>query len=659
MNTLRRFLRGKREGAAAYLVIVTLVAGGLAWATAEALRLEQEQAQARAEGEWADKVRLALWRLDSRVFPLLAREASRPYHHYSAVFAPGLVLQTSGQPWPPGQVLELSPLLNEDLPPWMVLHFQSAAEAGQSRPRVSSPQVLSDSLRQRLREAEARLGFANATAARRQALDSLRAGLDQEILVRLIAQQEARLAGLGGAGEQVTALLPPGQTRDSILNNSAVPGGQGQAAGPYQTASDPEFSRRLERQQQQYKQQGEQKLIQEEDAAENTLRNGEAWLAAGKLNRWALVSVTNGAMTPLWLPAADGGRQLVVARAVTVADRSFCQGILLDWPGLQAVLLDEVRDLFPDSRLVPVTEEEPANPARSMTALPVAFDPGPPPAVEGVGWSPLRSGLALAWAAALLALAAVGLGGWSLLDLSERRIHFVSAVTHELRTPLTTLRLYLDMLTAGLVTDGKQRDEYLATLQAEADRLHRLVGNVLDYSRLENHRVRPDLRPVRLDTVFDRLQADWAARCREAGKELVVDNAADGALVLTDAELLQQIIGNLIENACKYSRHAADPRVWLRAAGRGDGVVAVEVEDCGPGVPAAERRAIFRPFHRAKGVETTAAGVGLGLALAERWARLLGGRLGLAAPSPGGGARFRLELPAARLEGDGARDRTP
>src|SRR5205814_1885026 len=81
--------------------------------------------------------------------------------------------------------------------------------------------------------------------------------------------------------------------------------------------------------------------------------------------------------------------------------------------------------------------------------------------------------LSLAWAAALLALLAVGLGGWTLIDLSQRRIRFVSAVTHELRTPLTTLRLYLDMLTGGMIQDERQKAEYLQTLHAETDRLNR------------------------------------------------------------------------------------------------------------------------------------------------------------------------------------------
>ncbi len=92
-----------------------------------------------------------------------------------------------------------------------------------------------------------------------------------------------------------------------------------------------------------------------------------------------------------------------------------------------------------------------------MSALPVQLVPGPEAAPADPGWTPLRIGLALAWAAALVALLAVGLVGWSLFDLSERRIRFVSAVTHELRTPLTTLRLYLDMLTGGMVKEERQK----------------------------------------------------------------------------------------------------------------------------------------------------------------------------------------------------------
>src|SRR5262249_44614089 len=140
------------------------------------------------------------------------------------------------------------------------------------------------------------------------------------------------------------------------------------------------------------------------------------------------------------------------------------------------------------------------------------------------GWTPLRVGLTLSWAAAVVALLAVGLGGWTLLDLSERRIRFVSAVTHELRTPLTTLRLYLDMLMNGLVRDEKQREEYIRTLHAEADRLTRLVGNVLDFSRLENQRPRLSWEAAPVAGLLAQAGGTWQGRCHDAGKELVVES---------------------------------------------------------------------------------------------------------------------------------------
>ena len=153
--------------------------------------------------------------------------------------------------------------------------------------------------------------------------------------------------------------------------------------------------------------------------------------------------------------------------------------------------------------------------------MPFQLDPGPAPPPPSAGWTPLRVGLASPGSAALVALLAVGLGGWSLIDLSQRRIRFVSAVTHELRTPLTTLQLYLDMLVNGLVRDEKQRGEYIQTLNAEANRLSRLVGNVLDFSRLENQR--PRLSRVRvtaadlLAQVDDRVAKSLQGRRQGAG----------------------------------------------------------------------------------------------------------------------------------------------
>ncbi len=176
--------------------------------------------------------------------------------------------------------------------------------------------------------------------------------------------------------------------------------------------------------------------------------------------------------------------------------------------------------------------------------------------------------------------------------------------------------------------------------------MNRLVGNVLDFSRLENQTPRLNKATVTLAALLEGVREAWQGRCRSAGKELVVEAAVPvETLVDTDVALAQQVLGNLLDNACKYSKGGGDRGVGVRGVGVGGGVV-LEVEDRGPGVADGERRSIFRPFRRGRGADVTAGGVGLGLALAERWARLLGGQLTLRAGPEGAGACFRLELPA-------------
>jgi len=203
------------------------------------------------------------------------------------------------------------------------------------------------------------------------------------------------------------------------------------------------------------------------------------------------------------------------------------------------------------------------------------------------------------------------------------------------------------MLAGGMVKDSKQKEEYLQTLNLEADRLNRLVGNVLDFSRLENQRPRLVRTPVVVSDLLEQVRSLWQARCLSAEKELVVENAAADLSFITDVHMVQQILGNLIDNACKYSHGAADPHIWLRARQDGRRLI-LEVEDRGPGVPIAERRSIFRAFRRGTSTETTG-GVGLGLALATRWVRLLGGKLRLCSGSSQSGACFQLVLPVAPL----------
>jgi signal transduction histidine kinase len=638
-------MRGYR-GLLAFGAIVLLVSGGLGWVTAEALRLEQEHRHARAQEELASRLQLALSLLDSRVRPTLAKEDSRPYNHYSALFVPSQAFARTGKPWASGEVVEPSPLLSVELPDWILLHFQASDETG-----WQSPEVLSATMTERFRNAELEDLLENATPERARLLAELAGQLPPRAVLTAATEHGAVPTF------RDTTVVPAPRANDPVANYGGQ--GQPQAVGPGsqnpvnpmdQQQVDPGFRARFS-QGGRVSQEGKSQTLRDElEVVNNNLRrNGEDWLLprARKPSASEPIEVVVSPMVPVWLTTSAGRPVLVVARVVRVANQEICQGIVLDWPALQRTLTAEVSEQFPEGRVLPVRDGVPTGDgARLMSALPVQLDPGPAAAEAPAGWTPLRVGLTLAWAAALVALTACGLGGWVLWDLSERRIRFVSAVTHELRSPLTTLRLYLDMLTGGMVQQEQQRREYLETLHGETERLNRLVGNVLDFSRLENRRARPAKAPVAVTDLLGRVRATWEGRCRSADKELVVEDGAAGAVVETDGGLVEQVVGNLLDNACKYTRGAADGRLWLRSACEGRRLV-LEVEDRGPGVPAGERQSIFRPFRRGRTVEATAGGVGLGLALAGRWAKLLGGSLTLRGARGGLGACFRLELPLA------------
>ncbi len=358
------------------------------------------------------------------------------------------------------------------------------------------------------------------------------------------------------------------------------------------------------------------------------------------------VAVHVGPLRPEWLTADDGSEILVLVRAARLENKTVYQGVLLDWAKVQQTLTEQVADLFPAATVSPIRTPSDLSPERAMTALPVQLDPGNPPELPAAGVTPLRLGLILAWVASVIALFAVGFGGRALLDLSERRIRFVSAVTHELRTPLTSLRLYLDLLTSGMIEDPDQQKEYLHTLSDQSERLNRLIENVLDFARLEKRSVQATLQPTNVSELLDQIRQTWSDRCLAEGKDLVVLSTVPVTqTVSTDARMATQILGNLIDNARKYSRDAADNRIWLWAKPGKRGRVIFEVEDRGPGVAARERALIFRPFRRGEIADTTAGGAGLGLALAQHWAELLGGKLTYRPADGGTGACFRLELP--------------
>ncbi|HET9984639.1 MAG TPA: ATP-binding protein [Longimicrobiales bacterium] len=248
---------------------------------------------------------------------------------------------------------------------------------------------------------------------------------------------------------------------------------------------------------------------------------------------------------------------------------------------------------------------------------------------------------ALAYYAALgverVHLAAEAQHAEALREADRLKDALLASVSHDLRTPLTTIKALAHELRA----DG---DERTIMIETEADRLNRLVANLLDLSRLDagglEMRPEPNAADDLLGAALDRLAG--VPRAAEVDARIEGTEPLLGRFDFTAA--LRALV-NLLENALKYSPPGS--RVEVVVSRRG-GRLCFDVLDRGRGVAAADAERIFEPFFRAPGRQPDVGGAGLGLAIARRMARAQGGDVAYA-PRPGGGSIFSLSLPALDL----------
>jgi len=352
--------------------------------------------------------------------------------------------------------------------------------------------------------------------------------------------------------------------------------------------------------------------------------------------------VGEGVFKPLWI-----GSELVLARRVNFADRFVVQGVWLNWTNLRQSLVASVKDLFPAAEVRPVLAANTDPQARLLAAIPAQLVIGPASGPPLPAWSAVRTALVVAWLCVLLAALAVAVLLHGTVSLSERRAAFVSAVTHELRTPLTTFKMYSEMLAEGMVPDETKRKSYLSTLCSEANRLSHLVENVLAYARLERGSARGRVERVSLGQLIDRVKDRLDQRAEQAGMKIVID--ADASALLTpvhvDVSAVEQILFNLVDNACKYAAPTASEKL-IHLEALPDGKFAMlRVRDHGQGISLEGAKRLFQPFSKsAHEAAHSAPGVGLGLALCRRLSRSMGGDLRLDALVKDG-ACFVLTLP--------------
>jgi signal transduction histidine kinase len=635
----------------AFLVAVALGFGAMLWLSRTVLELDRAQVGARQQAMHEESVRLALWRMETALAPIVARESARSYLAYEAFHNPERAYDSLSQsPANPAFVVP-SPLL-EHTPDPVLVHFQIGPGG-----EVSSPQVPGAG---QMVLATNAFGNALEIPLAESRLSGLKAVLDYRGLIdRLPAADELPMprrvvAAVNTVARQTVEQSVAANQQVALDNNDFWQRGQKQA--DYQSnLNAAEWNTRVVQQEmvQQRVKGGKVGKVAAQSMNEQAAKSQQPQArdaAQGAASGIQPPVVSEGLMKAMWV---DG--RLLLARRVVVSSVAYVQGCWLDWDRLKGDLLAEVRDLLPGANLVPVGNGEPFD-SRRLAALPARLVPGPAPAAGPAGLSPVQLFLILTWAALAVAAGAAALLLGGAMRLSERRAAFVSAVTHELRTPLTTFRMYAEMLAEGMVPDPAKREHYLRTLCAESNRLSHLVENVLAYARLERGGTKGRAEQVSVQAILDRVLPRLAERAAQCGMTLEHDCAPDAAAagVLTDVSVVEQILFNLIDNACKYAGKSGDKRIDLSVQPASSTIV-FRVRDRGPGIPREDERRLFRPFSKsAQRAAESAPGVGLGLALCRRLAGQIGGRLDFVRMP--GGACFELTLPGVPAAGS---DRHP
>jgi signal transduction histidine kinase len=234
------------------------------------------------------------------------------------------------------------------------------------------------------------------------------------------------------------------------------------------------------------------------------------------------------------------------------------------------------------------------------------------------------------------------------LRATERmRTDFVSNVSHELRTPLTAIKGLVETLRDGAVDDRKVRDRFLATMEDETDRLIRLVNDLLVLSKADSQALKLKREPLDVRDLIERSVHKLAPQLEEKGI-LVEVSASDGPqLVLADADRIEQVLVNLLDNAIKYSPEGERITVAIDEGSPTPEMVSVAVRDRGLGIPAGDLPRVFERFYRVDQARSRdRGGSGLGLSIAKAIVQAHGGEITLRSEE-GQGTTVRFTLPRA------------
>ncbi len=598
-----------------FAVCVLGAVGAMVWLTRQAIESDRQRQIAQADAELEQNVSLALWRMDTELAPIIAEEVIRP----SAAYRPAIQIEVA----PPEYVLLQFEAVDADNWRSPQMPLQQSREIPRLA-ELSSAVKLSQLLEQ--------LPVTHLPPAVQAANDVL---VQNEANAPAAANTRQFFEGNSVAFPEDDLFGPPLEESpdQSNLEQTAQV-----AQAPSKKGAKNSKLADFEQRNQRFQSAAQQSLSNYAQQQRAIAANQEPAIGSAEDSSRDVIGVSR----PIWV-----GERLLLARRVGKNGQTAVQGCWLDWEKLKTRLLAEAADLLPQANLVPVQNEASLDPGRMLAGLPVRLEVGAAPMVAALSPA-LKFSLWMGWGALAVATAAAAALLYGVMALSERRAAFVSSVSHELRTPLTTFRMYAEMLARGMVPDGERRQEYLETLQREAERLTLLVENVLAYARLERGR-RPQADDhVTMKMLADRIGPRLAQRAAQVEMEceLWLDGVAAETNLTTDLNVVEQILFNLVDNAAKYARSASNRMIEVVGTREGRWVK-LAVSDHGPGFASGGKVWRARPFAKsAEESAETAPGVGLGLALCQKLARQLGGRLEQS-ETPGGGATVTLLLPCA------------
>jgi len=230
----------------------------------------------------------------------------------------------------------------------------------------------------------------------------------------------------------------------------------------------------------------------------------------------------------------------------------------------------------------------------------------------------------------------------SLSRLNRLQGRFVAMASHEFKTPLTSITAYTDVLRAQL-TDAEfpHASEFLDVIKTEADRLLRMVNRILDFTRMEYGSQLMTRKPTELEPLVAETVRGLQPTIQDKKLQVEICNGDNVPRAEVDADLIRQVLVNLIGNAVKFTPREGSITITIEET---ESAVSVSVADNGPGIPADDIRRIFQEFYRADGTTAREEGTGLGLTIARHIVNLHGGHIAVQTRE-NGGADFRFLVP--------------